>query len=262
MIRNQLALAGAVIAFMSGMFVEAYRGKPMVKAQTRAEEVTSQPYVASKPDCDCLKEKFPRLINDAFVTQFNGDKLNALWSSWAETPEDLPYTIEDAEVLPIGAEDLLVSYGDSVVRLNQARQIVWEHRTAQFVFDIEYVKSTNLVYLTAGDNVMSILNGDTGAEVAGNSRNGSAAYGGVQKYGKDICLVTDNFTIYRDRGRRAGIEPMNDGLAAFRGTRMLWHVDFPPDAELVVGDKRIIAVTKTTKAIYVKEVTSPQNHQD
>jgi len=33
-----------------------------------------------------------------------------------------------------------------------------------------------------------------------------------------------------------------------------WHLDFPPDAELVVGGKRILAVTKSKQAIYANEI--------
>ena len=36
------------------------------------------------------------------------------------------------------------------------------------------------------------------------------------------------------------------------------HLDFPPDAELVMGGKRILAVTKSKQAIYVNEIVPPQ----
>src|SRR5437667_2568087 len=41
------------------------------------------------------------------------------------------------------------------------------------------------------------------------------------------------------------------------GTKILWHLDFHPDAELVVSGKRILAVTKSKKAIYLNEITPP-----
>src|SRR5207245_3647824 len=86
------------------------------------------------------------------------------------------------------------------------------------------------------------------------SRNGSAAYGVAQNYGDDMCLIIDNFVMYREKFRGDGIKPMNDGITCWRGTKILWHLDFPPDAELVVSGKRILAVTKSKKAIYVKEI--------
>ncbi len=51
---------------------------------------------------------------------------------------------------------------------------------------------------------------------------------------------------------------LNDGIGVWRGTKKLWHSDFPPDAELAVNDKRILAITKTTAGIYVKEIFAPK----
>jgi hypothetical protein len=64
--------------------------------------------------------------------------------------------------------------------------------------------------------------------------------------------------MYRKKFRGDGIEPMNDGITCWRGTKILWHLDFPPDAELVVNGKRIFAVTKSKKAIYLNEIIPPQ----
>jgi hypothetical protein len=59
------------------------------------------------------------------------------------------------------------------------------------------------------------------------------------------------------------MEPMKDGIIAWRGTRELWHRDFPPGAELVVKDKRIFAVTKTKTTVYIKEIFPPvKEHED
>lgn len=254
MSRNQLTLAAGAIAFVVGMFAQAYRGNTLAVASP-AESNSTHQVASNTQSCDCADKKLSRLTNDEFITKFNGDKLNVLWSSWEEDPGGVPYLIESAEVQPIGQKDVLVKYADAVYRLNKARQIVWEYRTAQMVFDIEYVKSTNLVYLTAGDNIMAILNGDTGDKLHSSSRNGSAAFGVTGTYQDDICVVTDNFRAYREKGRTLGVDPMNDGITAWRGTKELWHMEFPPGAELVLGDQRILAVTKSNKAIYVKEIT-------
>ena len=45
-----------------------------------------------------------------------------------------------------------------------------------------------------------------------------------------------------------------DGLVAYRGTKWLWAVDFPPDAELIIKGKTYYAVTKTDGDIYVRKV--------
>jgi hypothetical protein len=77
-----------------------------------------------------------------------------------------------------------------------------------------------------------------------------------------MCLVTDNFIFYRETDRRAKIEPINDGITCWRGTKALWHLDFPPDADLVVSGKRILAVTKSKKAIYIREIIPPQTKSE
>lgn len=124
------------------------------------------------------------------------------------------------------------------------------------------VETTNLIYGTALDNVLFILDATTGKLKFRDSRNGSAAYGAAKKYGDDMCLVTDYFVMYREKGRDAKIEPMNDGITCWRGTKILWHLDFPPDAELVVNGKRILAVTKSKKAIYLNEIMPPQTKSE
>jgi hypothetical protein len=93
------------------------------------------------------------------------------------------------------------------------------------------------------------------------SRNGSAAYGVAEKYGDDMCLVTENFVMYREKSRGDKFDPMKDGITCWRGTKIVWQLDFPPDAELVVSGKRILAVTKSKKAIYVQEITPPTNQE-
>jgi len=55
---------------------------------------------------------------------------------------------------------------------------------------------------------------------------------------------------------------MKDGITCWRGTEILWHLDFPPDAELVVNGKRILAVTRSKKAIYVNEIAPPQTKSE
>lgn len=133
-----------------------------------------------------------------------------------------------------------------------------QNSEAQMLFDYTLIESTNLIYGTAGDNVMFILDAATGKELHSDSRNGSAAFGVAQNFGHDMCLVTDNFVVYREKSREANIEPMKDGITCWRGTKALWHQDFPPNAQLVVNGNRILAVTKTKTGIYVNEITVPE----
>jgi len=77
-----------------------------------------------------------------------------------------------------------------------------------------------------------------------------------------MCLVTDNFVMYREKFRSAKIEPMKDGLTCWQGNKILWHLDFPPDAQLVVNGKRILSVTKSKKSIYVNEINPPQTKSE
>ena len=120
-----------------------------------------------------------------------------------------------------------------------------------------YIPATGLVYATAGDNTMFILDASTGEDLFRDSRNGSAAYGAVLPYGEDVCLVMDALRGYRAL-YRGGYEPTQDGVTAWRGTRMLWHRDVPPDAELQVAGSRIYAVTKTRSRILVREIKVPK----
>lgn len=126
------------------------------------------------------------------------------------------------------------------------------------MIDFATVESMNLVYGTAFDNVMFILDIESGKKLFMNGRNGSAAYGVVIPYLKDGVLIQDNFSDYRNRDRSPGYASLSDGLTLWRGTKEVWHIDFPPDAEVVVRDRRIFAVTKSTNGIYVTEIFPPR----
>ncbi len=58
---------------------------------------------------------------------------------------------------------------------------------------------------------------------------------------------------------RGGPAPTPDGVTARRGTRMLWHVETPPDAELRVVGSKVYAVTRTRDRILLKELDVPQH---
>jgi hypothetical protein len=156
---------------------------------------------------------------------------------------------------------LLAGLGGTLYMLDSKKHVEWKYTASWILWDFAVVESTGLVYGTAGDNIMFILDSSTGRELYGNGRNGKAAYGQVVPFGKDMCLVTDNFSGYRDAldeweiGKMDTI--MQDGVTAWCGTEALWSLPFPPDAELVVSSDRILAVTRTEKSIYVREIIPP-----
>lgn len=157
-------------------------------------------------------------------------------------------------VLPNGRT--LAAAGDLLYLLGANQRTVWRYEVPQVVIDFAYIEATGMVYVTGGDNFMCILDAATGRELARESRNGSAGFGAVIPYGDDECLVMDSFGGYR--AHLGAADPMQDGATAWRGTRMLWHVETPPDAELQVVGSKIYAVTKTRTRILVKEIKVPK----
>jgi len=244
---------GILLACFAGLTV-SYSSRAENTSRSQSNVPVAQAVSTPTP---CLEpEEFPQLLNDSYVTKFNGAPIGLDYGGVAF--DDVPWLVDSAKITPIQNGDMLVNMGDTLYRINEQRHVIWSYATAQVVIDYAYIDSTNLIYVTAGDNIILILNATTGAVEFGDSRNGSAAYGRAEKYGDDMCLVTDNFVMYREKFRGDGIEPMKDGITCWRGTKILWHLDFPPDAELVVNGKRILAVTKSRKAVYVNEIFPPQ----
>jgi hypothetical protein len=172
--------------------------------------------------------------------------------------ETLRWGLSEGKVVVTPSGRTLATAGDTLYMLDASRRrVIWKYTTFQMVFDFAYVEATGLVYATAGDNVMFILDAATGRERYTEGRNGSASYGAVIPYGDDSCLVMDSFGFYRS-AYTGGYAPTADGVTAWRGTKILWHVDVPPDAELQVVGKRIYAVTKTKTRILVREIKVPK----
>jgi hypothetical protein len=169
--------------------------------------------------------------------------------------------LADSELVLLSDGRLLVGLADTLYMLDRGKKVLWTHTPTWILWDFAIVESTGLVYVTAGDNTMVILDAGSGKCLYRNGRNGKAAYGQVVPFGADMCLITDNFWGYRD-GNPAPSDDASwvtlDGISAWRGTTRLWSMDFPPDAALVVNGNRILAVTKTDKAMYVREVIPPE----
>lgn len=171
--------------------------------------------------------------------------------------ETLRWGLAEGKVVVTPSGRTLAAAGDTLYMLDaERRRVLWKYSVSQIISDFAYVGATGLVYATAGDNTMFILDASTGRELYLNSRNGSAGYGTVIPYGDDACLVMDSFGGYR-LGYTGG-DPVQDGVAAWRGTKMLWHADVPPDAVLQVVGEKIYAVTTTKNRILVRELKVPK----
>ena len=254
----------STVSFVAGVLLMLVYTNPASQArnlENQAARILTPEISSTKVDeseTQGLKQEFvSELPIDEYVTDFNGTKLQLVNPENISKDDILSY-IRTAKILPLKTQGLIVGFGDKIYRFDNKLQIVWTYKVAQWIIDFSFVESTNLIYGTAGDNIMFVLNAETGKELYINGRNGRAAYGVVQSYGKDTALVMDNFSMYREGDRNVNYASTNDGIGLWRSTKELWHLDFPPDAELVVNDKRILAVTKTTAGIYVKEIFPPQ----
>lgn len=246
----------SVASFLAGALFMLLLNNPVSQAQN----TDNQPKPTSTPGFSQLSDEHnevPKLLDDEFVTDFAGKKLN-LENPVDFSKDNLPFFIKNAKILPLKSQGLIVRFGDKIYKFDDKLKVVWTYKVAQSIIDFSFVDATNLIYGTAGDNIVFILNAETGKELFINGRNGRASYGVVQNYGKDTALVMDDFVMYREGSRYKNYASLNDGISLWRGTKELWHLDFPPDAELVVNDKRILAVTKTTAGIYIKEIFPPQ----
>lgn len=245
-------LAGAVTAALTFIIALAIGSLRLHEPQHSEEPV--QPALSTQAEpatSDSSEESCISLIDDnPFHSKLNGWRLPQGSEPLSEDE------IDAAKVIPISSGGFITDAGDVLSRFDSQKRVVWEFDISEPLFDFDVVESTGLVYGTAGDNIMFILDLSSGKELKVESRNGKAAYGQVSAYGTNECLVLDNFWGYRE-GLPSEFEPMKDGVTAWRGIRELWHRDFPPDAELVVKGKQIFAVTKTKTTVYIKEIFPP-----
>ena len=177
---------------------------------------------------------------------------------YASTPGWSKPSHSKVVILPSGRS--LVGAHDTLHALDAERRVVWKYTASQPLVDFAYVGATGMIYVTAGDNNMAILDASGGRELLRSSRPGGAGFGAVLPYGADACLVMDEFSGYRAgyTGVEASAAPMQDGVTAWRGTRMLWRGEVPPDAELQVVGSRVYAVTRTKTRILLREIKVPK----
>src|SRR5262249_6550750 len=141
--------------------------------------------------------------NVAFLREQDNKKSTEPDSFGAELSIE-PECLDDDETNEI--QDIALPSGQTLVgvcnlllMLDAEKNVVWQYAVPQMLFDFAYLQSTGLIYGTAGDNNMFILEASSGKELVRHSRNGSAAYGRVKQYGNEMCLITDNNWGYRNR---------------------------------------------------------------
>jgi len=162
---------------------------------------------------------------------------------------------DEAKVSVLTSGQVLIGICDVLFMLDANEKVVWEYNVPQLLLDFTFIPSTGLIYGTAGDNNMFILEASTGRELMQNGRNGSFAYGEVKPYGSDMCLITDNNWGYRER---LSDPTIMDGVTCWRGTDILWSMELPPGAELIVRGTRISTITESNGGIFIKEIAVPE----
>jgi hypothetical protein len=280
---HRSALYGALVALVFGSGVRAFLGPARENAIAQNSPISAltanSASLASAPD-------EPRTITSAGMTspflkpppaasevtyceelprdhplrsKLNGKRLALDYDGLQQGAERR--LLSEAKVRFLSDGRLLAGLGGTLYMLDSRKRVEWTYTACWVLWDFAVVESTGLVYGTGGDNIMFILDSATGKKLYRHGRNGKFAYGQVVRFGEDICLITNNLAGYRD-----GLDwetnslqiILTDGVTAWRGTRALWSMPFPPDAELVVNGDRIFAVTKTDKSIYVRQITPPK----
>jgi hypothetical protein len=105
------------------------------------------------------------------------------------------------------------------------------------------------------DNNLYILEASTGRVLLNHSRNGSMAYGQVTPYLDDVCMVTDDNSMYRSKHNDPSL---SDSVTAWRRTEALWSAELPPGAVLLVSGSRILALTASKEGAFLKEISIPK----
>ncbi len=259
------ALGNSAAAFLHAPQVTSHaQGRSTSNGETTdtaSSEATSASPPASRSKVNTDESGCALLAQDnPLRSKLNGKRLPLDYTK-LERGEERNLLVE-AKVVPLSDGRMLCGLGDTLYMLSSNKRVDWTYVPSFLVMDFAVVESTGLVYGTAGDNVMFILDATTGRPLYSNGRNGKFAYGQVVPFGKDVCLITDSLVGYREAleewnyGKFELIE--QDGITAWRGTEVLWSAHFPPDADLLVNGDKIFAVTKTDKSIYVRQIIPPK----
>lgn len=165
--RIRLILLFSLISFIAGFSLSSIRHSWLSLAQTsKVDAITSASPSPTSPtnQTQNAEDEFPRLIDDQYITKSKGTKLKLDYDSWGMAG-DVPYLIDEAKITPSRDGGLLVHVGNTLYKLDGNYQVVWKHKQTQMIFDYALVEATNLIYGTAVDNVMFILNATDGKKL-------------------------------------------------------------------------------------------------
>ncbi len=249
--RDKLWLSLGLLVLLSTACQQQQSTKPASQPESKPpSSVTAQ----SSASPDNSRSSIDEQIVKAAGQRLSLDYAALLKDAGGETLKD---AIDEAQVTPLASGHVLIGYAGGLYRLNQQGKTVWSYPGLMMLWSYTYVPATNLIYGTAADNVMFILDAATGKERYQISRNGSAGYGKTIPYGTDGCLIIEPRDEYRNRQPPGGILVM-DKLEAWRGLKPLWEIEIPPEAEIAVVAGKIFATMKSDKAVYVKEIYPPK----
>lgn len=244
------AFCAALLFLACGVAADsAFRRAP----QTTKPAATATPTIIEQEQTANASPWWENPKLEAWENLHNGKQLPLDYGS----PSVLDENIRDAKLVFLPSGNSLVAFVNNLYMLDADGRVVWKHAESWRIFDFAYVESTGLVYGTASGNTMFILDASTGGRLAHYSGDGKPSYEAAIPYGANQCLITENFAGPRD-GFDGGV-PVKDGVSAWRGTKMQWRVEIPPDAEIQVSGPRIFAVTKTRTNILIKEIEVPKD---
>ena len=159
----------------------------------------------------------------------------------------------------LSADRMLVTVNDTVYLLNATKEVIWQ--TYLDLAAPPIVDSNGNIFGILGDLGHCSVNADTG-EVSyfGRDIGGSHSYyTQIKPYKGNQYLVVENLQFYRDGNLCYPRCPMrSDVLHAWAGQKLLWSIDFPPNAELEVWGNKILAVTRQQHSIIVEQIEPPR----
>lgn len=198
-------------------------------------------------------EKDKKISNNLNLEVKNKSELKTQVDNHSDIGETLTCDITRMNKIKLSSTEFLIAVYDTLYKIDKNKKVKWKYEIGSDLIDFTYIKHNGLVYGTAHDNTMFILNVNTGEELERISRNGSLAFGQLVQY-KGLCLIVDNNWGYRDRLLDNSIE---DGLTAWIGTKDIWHIDIPPESTIVIKDDKIFALTINNGRISFKKLKQP-----
>lgn len=226
---------------------------------------TAAPQLALTPDDSEAFDDVDLPPDHPLRTKLNGKRLPLDYAGLAKN--QAKQILKDAKVKPLSDGGWLASLGNTLYRLDAKLRIRWRYQAAPPIIDFVIVESSGLIYGIAADEVGFMLEAATGKKLFSEGHNGKAYYSQIVPYGKDGCLIVESLEGYRagqwhdtqENLEKFGLDDyMSDSVIACRGTKRLWAVDWPPDAELTVKGSALYAVTRTDKSIYVRTLHPSQ----